>query len=32
MNRLILLLTLILGTSAARAEFQEIDLTIYGMD
>ena len=32
MKRLLLLLALTLGTSVARAEFRQIDLTIYGMD
>jgi len=32
MKRLLLLSALILVNSAARAEFRQIDLTIYGMD
>jgi len=32
MKRLLLLLTLVLVNSPARAEFRQIDLTIYGMD
>jgi hypothetical protein len=32
MKRLLLLFALALGNSAAKAEFRQIDLTIYGMD